>query len=95
MYELFFWINPFHATGPHGVISGPYFPVFSPNTGKYGPETIPYLDTFHATGLFLDPLKTSKNLFFFCFYGVYKKTSGTKLVNQVLMYIGDRASLTA
>ena len=67
MYELFFWINLFHATGPHGVISGPYFPVFSPNTGKYGPETIPYLDTFHATGLFLDPLKTSKNLFFFVF----------------------------
>ena len=36
----------------YGVISGPYFPVyglkFSPNTGKYGPETTPYLDTFHA-----------------------------------------------
>ena len=30
------------------VFSGPYFPVFSPNTGKYGPETTPYLDTFHA-----------------------------------------------
>ena len=26
----------------------PYFPVFSLNTGKYGPEKIPYLDTFHA-----------------------------------------------
>ena len=22
--------------------------VFSPNTGKYGPEKTPYLDTFHA-----------------------------------------------
>ena len=22
----------------YGVFSGPYFPVFSPNTGKYGPE---------------------------------------------------------
>ena len=22
------------------VISGPYFPVFSPNTGKYGPEIL-------------------------------------------------------
>ena len=21
-----------------------------PNTGKYGPEVIPYLDTFHAVG---------------------------------------------
>ena len=31
------------------VISGPYFPVFSSNTGKYGPEiTHSYLDTFHA-----------------------------------------------
>ena len=24
----------------YGLISGPYFPVFSPNTGKYGPEVI-------------------------------------------------------
>ena len=42
----------------YGVISGPYFPVFgqnmeiygvfSPNTGKHGPEITPYLDTFHA-----------------------------------------------
>ena len=30
------------------VISGLYFPVFSPNTGKYGPEITPYLGTFHA-----------------------------------------------
>ena len=30
------------------VFSGLYFPVFSPNTGKYGPEKYPYLDTFHA-----------------------------------------------
>ena len=25
-----------------------YFPVFSPNTGKYGLEKTPHLDTFHA-----------------------------------------------
>ena len=42
----------------YGVISGPYFPVFvlntnlfSRNTGKYGPEITPYLDTFHAVWL--------------------------------------------
>ena len=29
-------------------ISGPYFPIFSPNTAKYGPEITPYLDTFHV-----------------------------------------------
>ena len=45
----------------YGVFSGPYFlvfglnteiysiiSIFSPNTGKYGPEKTPYLDTFHA-----------------------------------------------
>ena len=31
-----------------GVFSGLYFPVFSPNTGKYGPGKTPHLDTFHA-----------------------------------------------
>ena len=31
-----------------GVLSGSYFPVFSPNTGKYRPEKTPYLVTFHA-----------------------------------------------
>ena len=32
----------------HGVFSSPYFPVFSPNTEKYGPDKTPYLDNFHA-----------------------------------------------
>ena len=35
----------------YGVISVPYFTVFSPNAGKYGPEITPYLDTFHAVHL--------------------------------------------
>ena len=29
----------------------PYFPVFSPNTGKYEPEKATYLDTFPAVGI--------------------------------------------
>ena len=38
----------------YGVFSGPYSPVFrlsagiSPNTGKYGLEKTPYLDSFYA-----------------------------------------------
>ena len=36
----------------YGVISGPYFPVFGLNTGKYRPEITPYLDTFHVEYLF-------------------------------------------
>ena len=30
-----------------------YLFVFSPNTGKYGPEKTPHLDTFHAVTNFL------------------------------------------
>ena len=32
----------------YGVFTGPYFPAFGLNTGKYGPEKTPYLDTFRA-----------------------------------------------
>ena len=32
----------------YGVFSGLYFPVFSPNTGKYGPQKTLDLDTFYA-----------------------------------------------
>ena len=32
----------------YGVIYGLYFPLFGLNTGKYGPEITPDLDTFHA-----------------------------------------------
>ena len=37
----------------YGVISDPHFPVFSPNTGKHGPEITPSLDTFHAVEVVL------------------------------------------
>ena len=36
----------------NGVLSGPYFPVFGLNTGKYGPEKTPYLDIFTQCNLF-------------------------------------------
>ena len=32
----------------YGVLFGPYFPLFSPDTGKYGPEKTRYFDTFHT-----------------------------------------------
>ena len=32
----------------YDVFSGPHSPVFGLNTGKYGTEKTPYLDTFHA-----------------------------------------------
>ena len=39
----------------YGVFSSPYFPVFSPNKGKYGPEKASYLDTFHTVCNFQRP----------------------------------------
>ena len=53
----------------YGVFSGPYFPVFglnteiSSNTGKYGPEKNPYLDTFHTVFAMADA----------CNYVIYQK----------------------
>ena len=41
----------------YGVISDPYFPIFGLNTGKYGPEITPYLDTFHAVQGKVAPLE--------------------------------------
>ena len=38
----------------HGVISGP-------NTGKYGPEITPYLDTFHAVIVAASPQTNDEN----------------------------------
>ena len=32
----------------YGTISDPYFPLLGLNTGKYGPEITPYLNTFQA-----------------------------------------------
>ena len=51
----------------YGVISGPYFPVFRLNTGKYGPEITPYLDTFHAV-LYIVTLLSISNFILFKFY---------------------------
>ena len=43
----------------YDVISGPYFPVFSPSTGKYGSEITPFLDTFHILLMFESVVKYS------------------------------------
>ena len=45
-----------------GVVSGPYFPVFGLNTGKYELEITPYLDTFHAVNISKKAPITSKLL---------------------------------
>ena len=43
----------------YGVFSGPYFPIFGLNPGKYGPEKTSYLDIFWA-------LHCGENVLFFC-----------------------------
>ena len=43
--------NTAREVSKYGVFSGLYFPVFGLNTGKYGAEKTPHLDTFHAVAL--------------------------------------------
>ena len=56
----------------YGVFSGPYFPVFGLNmerygvsglnTGKYGPEKTPYLDTSHTAEFLLELFHINSSL---------------------------------
>ena len=46
----------------YGVISGPYHSAFGVNTGKYGPEIAPHLDTFHAVWYIRAALRVPKRL---------------------------------
>ena len=61
--NIFKYINTFDINNPDNLwlgthcvksvkirsfFSGPCFPVFGLNTGKYGPEKTPYLNTFHT-----------------------------------------------
>ena len=50
-----------YKVSKNGVFSGPYVPVFSPNTGKYGPEKTPYLDIFRAVNQHERPFITVQN----------------------------------
>ena len=36
----------------YGDFSGPYFSAFALNTGEYGPEKTPYLDTFYVVDFY-------------------------------------------
>ena len=47
-FEALFNFRTVLKVSNYRVSSGPYFPVFSPNTKKYGLEKTPYLDTFRV-----------------------------------------------
>ena len=42
------WTNTAWKVSKYGVFSDPHFPVFGLNTGKYGAEKTPYLNSFDA-----------------------------------------------
>ena len=48
MQNIFRYLITVLKVYKYGIFSSPYFPVFGLNTGKYGPEKTPYLDSFHA-----------------------------------------------
>ena len=59
----FFWSVFSRIRTEYGETS--YLSVFIPNTGKYGSEKTPYLDTFHAMSMFFKLLIFQ---FFFMLY---------------------------
>ena len=69
--------------------SAPYFysaiSVFSPNTGKYGPENTPYLDIFHTVSI---------NVFAFRqFYYTYENCTHHELLKRKKLCISILISL--
>ena len=58
-----------------GVFSGRYWPAFELNTGKYGPEKTPYLDTFYA--VLLDIFTEN----------AYNRDTLTNIVTEVNSYV--------
>ena len=53
-------INTVRKMSKSGSFSSPYFTVFSPNTGKYGPGKNSYLDTFHTVKFVIKPYRMEK-----------------------------------
>ena len=76
----------------YGVISGPYFPVYSPNTGKYGPEITPYLDTFHAVIVCETLIHTKKYSDKINWY-LKKRNIENKVVSSPSLNIDDATNL--
>ena len=90
------WWHSLRKVSEYGVFCVPYFPVFSPNMGKYGSEKTLYLDTFHAVALKL-------SYFTDCFLGFYritysyfyvrlslcKKKAGSKLFHIIFNCLGN------
>ena len=60
----------------YGVFPDPYFPVFGLNTGIYGPEKTPYLETFHAVvGCGTTAIYSTLNTKFSWSFPIYLKIS--------------------
>ena len=64
------------------VFSCPYFPTFGLNTGKYGPEKTPFLDTFHAVYIYSNVVKKT-----FCFKAVFVSNVITNINGYISKYI--------
>ena len=69
------------------VIFGSYFPVLGLNTGKYGPEITPYLDSFLAVWFSITDTKA------FYVTEKWKAMSGIYTCQELSVFISDVGSL--
>ena len=82
----------------YGVFSGPYFPVFGLNTGKYGLEKTTYLDTFYAVFLAQLLLEIYVNIACFSLTEIWKRTRSLifnkaakwRMMKRSTLWVADR-----
>ena len=85
-------LRSFYETGTvwkvskYGFFSSPYFPEYGLNTGKYGLEKTPYLDTFHTVGILdLTALRIELKVVFF--HSFHRKINYHLVLHTLLILI--------
>ena len=76
----------------NGDFSGPYFTVFEMNTGKFGSEKAPYLDTFHAVDFLMVSINHSdiailniNGAEYHCIISGISKSTAIKLLKNTIL----------
>ena len=89
-----FWLTAIPSLIPtawklskYEVFSGPFFPVFGLNTGKYGLEKSSYLDTFHAVSFSQKPREILGSIpFYYLQIFLTKEKSAIKFFEWKLIF---------
>ena len=79
----------------YGALSGPYFPAFGLNTGKYGPGKTPYLNTFHTVSVYYLPRSLYKKSRLLKTSNIRRKTTFQNGFQVLSMFYSDLKTATS